>query len=145
MFGEYESGVFRRSIRQGSLTTKNPHRPIDKDGRPRASRPSTGTFTTRVSGFCLKRIAPLQNCMSLIPKGERGPESGSTNSCNGFIYKNMAERVGFEPTLEFPLNTLSKRAPSATRPSLRRESDGRNYLNTLWSRRSNKIGGRSAL
>ena len=31
----------------------------------------------------------------------------------------MAERVGFEPTLEFPLNTLSKRAPSATRPSLR--------------------------
>src|ERR1035438_7349430 len=31
----------------------------------------------------------------------------------------MAERVGFEPTLEFPLNTLSKRAPSTTRPSLR--------------------------
>jgi hypothetical protein len=30
----------------------------------------------------------------------------------------MAERVGFEPTLEFPLNTLSKRAPSATRPPL---------------------------
>ena len=27
--------------------------------------------------------------------------------------------MGFEPTLEFPLNTLSKRAPSATRPSLR--------------------------
>ena len=33
--------------------------------------------------------------------------------------KKLAERVGFEPTLEFPLNTLSKRAPSATRPSLR--------------------------
>ena len=31
----------------------------------------------------------------------------------------MAERVGFEPTLEFPPNTLSKRAPSATRPPLR--------------------------
>jgi transketolase len=31
----------------------------------------------------------------------------------------LAERVGFEPTLELPLNTLSKRAPSATRPSLR--------------------------
>ena len=27
--------------------------------------------------------------------------------------------MGFEPTLELPLNTLSKRAPSATRPSLR--------------------------
>jgi hypothetical protein len=42
------------------------------------------------------------------------------------VLENMAERVGFEPTLEFPLNTLSKRAPSATRPSLRRESDGGN-------------------
>src|SRR5579859_1403595 len=28
----------------------------------------------------------------------------------------VAVRVGFEPTLEFPLNTLSKRAPSTTRP-----------------------------
>ena len=31
----------------------------------------------------------------------------------------VAERVGFEPTLPFRVNTLSKRAPSATRPSLR--------------------------
>ncbi len=31
----------------------------------------------------------------------------------------MAERVGFEPTLEFPLNTLSKRAHSTALPSLR--------------------------
>ena len=30
--------------------------------------------------------------------------------------------MGFEPTLPFRVNTLSKRAPSATRPSLRRES-----------------------
>ncbi len=30
----------------------------------------------------------------------------------------MAEREGFEPSLEFLLNTLSKRAPSTTRPSL---------------------------
>jgi hypothetical protein len=30
----------------------------------------------------------------------------------------MAERVGFEPTIRFPVYTLSKRAPSATRPSL---------------------------
>jgi hypothetical protein len=34
------------------------------------------------------------------------------------LIDSMAERVGFEPTLEFPLNTLSKRAPSTTRPSL---------------------------
>jgi hypothetical protein len=30
----------------------------------------------------------------------------------------MAEREGFEPSIEFPLYTLSKRAPSTTRPSL---------------------------
>ncbi len=35
--------------------------------------------------------------------------------------QNLAERVGFEPTLPFRVNTLSKRAPSATRPSLRRK------------------------
>jgi hypothetical protein len=31
----------------------------------------------------------------------------------------MAERQGFEPWIQFPVYTLSKRAPSATRPSLR--------------------------
>src|SRR6266481_6160292 len=41
--------------------------------------------------------------------------------------KRLAERVGFEPTLEFPLNTLSKRAPSATRPSLRRRLGHTHY------------------
>jgi hypothetical protein len=30
----------------------------------------------------------------------------------------MAEREGFEPSIEFPLYTLSRRAPSTTRPSL---------------------------
>ena len=30
----------------------------------------------------------------------------------------MAERMGFEPMKELPLYTLSKRAPSTTRPSL---------------------------
>ena len=33
----------------------------------------------------------------------------------------MAEREGFEPSIAFRLYTLSKRAPSATRPSLRSE------------------------
>src|SRR5919108_1347901 len=35
---------------------------------------------------------------------------------------DMAERVGFEPTVRFPVHTLSKRAPSTTRTSLRLES-----------------------
>ena len=33
--------------------------------------------------------------------------------------KLMAERMGFEPMIELPLYTLSKRAPSTTRPPLR--------------------------
>ena|SRR5271166_2527048 len=34
----------------------------------------------------------------------------------------MAERQGFEPWIPFRVYTLSKRAPSATRPSLRWEN-----------------------
>ena len=34
----------------------------------------------------------------------------------------MAERMGFEPMIEFPLYTLSKRAPSTTRPPLQNQS-----------------------
>jgi hypothetical protein len=33
--------------------------------------------------------------------------------------EGLAEGVGFEPTIRFPAYTLSKRAPSATRPPLR--------------------------
>ncbi len=39
---------------------------------------------------------------------------------NLFMVK-LAEREGFEPSVEFPLHTLSKRAPSASRSSLRDE------------------------
>jgi hypothetical protein len=28
-----------------------------------------------------------------------------------YVARKMAERVGFEPTVEFPQHTLSKRAP----------------------------------
>jgi hypothetical protein len=55
----------------------------------------------------------------------------------GRAFEDMAERVGFEPTLEFPLNTLSKRAPSATRPSLRR----RLGLESLYRLQDNAVGG----
>ena len=38
----------------------------------------------------------------------------------------VAEGVGFEPTIRFPVYTLSKRAPSATRPPLRSTRNVRN-------------------
>src|SRR5262249_5465468 len=37
---------------------------------------------------------------------------------NNTLCQILAEGGGFEPTLRFPVNTLSKRAPSATRPPL---------------------------
>jgi hypothetical protein len=42
---------------------------------------------------------------------------------NTFVRIAMAEREGFEPSIEFPLYTLSKRAPSTTRPSLRGQQE----------------------
>lgn len=33
-------------------------------------------------------------------------------------FHRLAEREGFEPSVQFPTHTLSKRAPSATRTSL---------------------------
>ena len=50
--------------------------------------------------------------------------------------RRLAEREGFEPSVEFPLHTLSKRAPSTTRTSLRLESmicgrSGSDYRKTL--------------
>ena len=40
----------------------------------------------------------------------------------------LAERVGFEPTSRFLVNTLSKRAPSATRTPLRVSACDANLL-----------------
>jgi hypothetical protein len=45
--------------------------------------------------------------------------------------RRLAERVGFEPTVEFPLHTLSKRAPSTTRTSLHFRI---NDLRAAWNR-----------
>jgi hypothetical protein len=46
--------------------------------------------------------------------------------------KTVAEREGFEPSVELPLHTLSKRAPSTTRPSLRRNYE-RGTQNKKWA------------
>src|SRR5438128_5809430 len=39
--------------------------------------------------------------------------------CSASAAHFLAEGVGFEPTIRLPVYTLSKRAPSAARPSLR--------------------------
>jgi hypothetical protein len=48
----------------------------------------------------------------------------------------MAERQGFEPWIEFPLYTLSKRAPSTTRPSLRIPGASRECESQVYQARS---------
>ena len=49
----------------------------------------------------------------------------------------MAERVGFEPTVEFPLHTLSKRAHSTALTSLR--MNGFNRLQGLARVRQSRL------
>ena len=62
----------------------------------------------------------LSNCridgVSLYPTYEKPFRHDLPKGKN----EGMAERVGFEPTIPVKVYTLSKRAPSATRPSLRR-------------------------
>src|SRR5271154_1617647 len=64
-------------------------------------------------------------CRRLTRKWSNSPSQNNERVSAGFhrpyIVESLAERVGFEPTLPFRVNTLSKRAPSATRPSLRRK------------------------
>src|SRR2546423_8412053 len=45
--------------------------------------------------------------------------------------QRMAERVGFEPTIPVKVYTLSKRAPSATRPSLRKKLRGSSHCTAV--------------
>jgi hypothetical protein len=58
----------------------------------------------------------LKLWLKLGARGLVGPATKSQNA------RKLAEREGFEPSVEFPLHTLSKRAPSTTRTSLRLQS-----------------------
>ena len=56
--------------------------------------------------------------------------------CRARIESQMAERAGFEPAVELPPHTLSKRAPSASRTPLHghqilKESGGEEGIRTL--------------
>src|SRR6185437_15501726 len=87
------------------------------------------------------KLAERRKIVDALRTGGGNPSDGAGNDAgfktierksvtgnSGFVeHQKMAERVGFEPTLEFPLNTLSKRAPSTTRPPLQ----GRFAVDTL--------------
>ena len=54
-------------------------------------------------------------------------------------HRTVAEGAGFEPALRFPANTLSRRAPSATRPPLQPAKPDRSQLSQGRQARSKTI------
>ncbi len=97
-----------------------PHVPPPSPRRARTGRrrSSGSAVTTQASRACppvsdrtagsWRRTTPRRGiCPSQLTMNDRRNGSG------------LAEREGFEPSVEFPLHTLSKRAPSTTRTSLR--------------------------
>ena len=79
--------------------------------------------SSSVARYCPRRI---RECGILSISGPKrvviathGSRAAGHHCKSFYISDLMAERVGFEPTVEFPLHTLSKRAPSTTRTSLR--------------------------
>ena len=69
-------------------------------------------------------VAQLENQLRASQKGT--PSSFSLTE--GSNVTNLAERTGFEPAVPLLAHTLSKRAPSTTRPSLRTSS----IISVIW-------------
>ena len=100
---------------------------------PRGRRASAAVGTAAERSWQVPRTSPRGRRASAAVgtaarggnRGERskrslsGAKSSGILASNLFIISKLAEREGFEPSIEFPLYTLSKRAPSTTRPSLR--------------------------
>ncbi len=79
--------------------------------------------TNALASWGLKPFRALASwiviALALLPAPSYAQRFWQAGTGNWFdAISRMAERVGFEPTVRFPAHTLSKRAPSATRPSL---------------------------
>ncbi len=71
--------------------------------------------------------AYLLGSLNARPKQSRRPcwlfNAPPPRGCHSQFCSEMAEGAGFEPAIGFPLYTLSRRAPSTTRPPLRFSSN----------------------
>ncbi len=76
-----------------------------ESGRRFAIAPKTRPFQGRL------KLRPAES----LPSAEQPKRNNSVKNKNGI----MAERVGFEPTVEFPLHSLSRRALSTAQTPLR--------------------------
>ena len=72
--------------------------------------------------LCMRSLPKTKGRVAQCENTSQIRYSVASIRCNLFIIQRLAERVGFEPTSRFRENTLSKRAPSATRTSLREAS-----------------------
>src|SRR5690606_27946512 len=118
----------RRGARAG------PHRPRGRGrARPRdaaliagpdAQRPDAAIRvgpSRRGGAPGMTRTCDLQvRNLTLYPTELRALEAADSSESRWRVAVDLAERVGFEPTVPFPVHALSRRVPSATRPSLRR-------------------------
>ena len=99
----------RRLYRAGLTNTSR-----TPEGRTRLNaRSRGGSFGTQIRRRRTREQRRGAMFTHRTPRGYRAQDSGEEDS------SALAEGVGFEPTIRFPVYTLSKRAPSATRPSLR--------------------------
>src|SRR5712671_6694026 len=92
----------------------------------------------RPGGYC----GTLDDPLPLLPSGPGGVHGVQLHSPP----QPDTERVGFEPTVEFPPHTLSKRAPSTTRTSLQTSEPSDSTTNILHLIRTMRTGrGRMSL
>jgi len=81
--------------------------------------PRVGPGRTGAPGMTRTCDLQVRN-LTLYPTELRALEAAHSSESAVESRSAMAERVGFEPTVPFPVHALSRRVPSATRPSLRK-------------------------
>jgi hypothetical protein len=128
----------RRWRRTNRLAERVGFEPTDRVNDQRFSRPPHSTALAPLLASRIRGLAPrpcgvaasaarvdwtragvgfasrAPDCKSGACRPEAQPRRQAASAASG-----LAERVGFEPTVGFPLHTLSRRAPSATRSPLR--------------------------
>ena len=100
----------------GSEIPRHPHRRLQRLQSPASSDPPTNP--PPVPGRGPSDVGGGNRRCVITPTGRGPPQFRGVKLTELLrpLAGCMAVRVGFEPTLGFHLNTLSKRAPSTTRP-----------------------------
>ena len=89
------------------------------EGGIRTHGPLARTTVFETAPFDHSGTSPLRLGFGPIHGPSRCRRLSGVRRGRGRTAVGMAEREGFEPSVEFPLHTLSRRAPSATRSPLR--------------------------